>query len=144
LSFLLFPVEQPEWFDAVVTEDGLVTEIQVKSAQPRTHWVWGAFRMPAHIYRDLHQLWCEPDRGDEYMGTLVNEYLRRGGRALGIQGGQRYYDIGTLDGYRAAVATLTEQRAGQPRDESPGRKARPGRSPAPPSAALPPGGHEKS
>jgi dTDP-glucose pyrophosphorylase len=144
LSFLLFPVEQPEWFDAVVTEDGLVTEIQVKSSRPRTHWVWGAFRMPTHIYRDLHQLWCEPDRGDEYMGTLVNEYLRRGGRALGVQEGERYYDIGTLDGYRAAVATLADQRSGQPRAESSGRSARPGRSSLPASAAVSPRGHEKS
>ena len=111
LSFLLFPVEEPERFDAVVTDDGWVTEIQVKVAQPRTHWVWGAFRMPARTFLDLHRLWSEPGRGDEYVGTLVNEYLRRGGRALGAQVGQRYYDIGTLEGYRAAVASLAEERA---------------------------------
>lgn len=111
LSFLLFPVEHPERFDAVVTEGDAVTEIQVKVAQPRTRWVWGAFRMPARAYRELHRLWSEPGRGDEYVGTLVNEYLRRGGRALGIQAGERYYDIGTLDGYRAAVASLAADRA---------------------------------
>ena len=112
LSFLLFPVDRPERFDAVVTDSAVVTEIQVKHAQPQTHWVWGAFRMPARAFRELHRLWSEPDRGDEYVGTLVNEYLRRGGRALGVPVGERYYDIGTLDGYRAAVASLAAQRAG--------------------------------
>ena len=108
LSFLLFPVEHPERFDAVVSEDGLVREIQVKVPQPGSHWVWGAFRMPANTYHALHDLWSEPGRGDEYMGTLINEHLRRGGRALAVPAGERYYDIGTLDGYRAAVATLAE------------------------------------
>ena len=108
LSFLLFPVEQPQRFDAVVSREGLVEEIQVKAPQPTSHWVWGAFRMPAGTYRELHRLWSEPGRADEYMGTLINEHLRRGGRALAVQAGERYYDIGTLDGYRAAVASLAE------------------------------------
>lgn len=112
LSFLLFPVEQPERFDAVVSEAGLVREIQVKVPTPASSWVWGAFRMPAATYRALHALWSEPGRGDEYLGTLVNEYLRRGGRALAVQAGERYYDIGTLAGYRAAVASLAEPATG--------------------------------
>ena len=118
LSFLLFPVEQPERFDAVVTTggDNAVAEIQVKSANPATHWVWGAFGMPGQTFRDLHRLWSETERGDEYVGTLVNEYLRRGGRARGIPAGERYHDIGTLDGYRAAVASLADGRAEVPRD----------------------------
>jgi glucose-1-phosphate thymidylyltransferase len=106
LSFLLFPVDHPERFDAVVTAGDWVTEILVKVAQPPTRWVWGAFRMPAQTFVDLHRLWGEPGRADEYVGTLVNEHLRRGGRALGVPAGERYYDIGTLDGYRAAVASL--------------------------------------
>ena len=106
LSFLLFPVDEPRRFDAVLTVDGVVTEIQVKAEHPGTNWVWGAFRMPASTFRALHTLWSEPDRGDEYVGTLVNAYLRRGGRAVGVQAGERYYDVGTVDGYRAAVAAL--------------------------------------
>jgi glucose-1-phosphate thymidylyltransferase len=106
LSFLLFPVEHPERFDAVVTEGERVSEIQVKVPRPDSHWVWGAFTMPAATLRELYQLWYEPGRGDEYVGTLVNEYLQRGGQARGVPAGERYYDIGTLDGYRAAVATL--------------------------------------
>ena len=110
LAFLLFPVEQPERFDAVVTDNGSVVEVQVKSAAPATHWVWGAFRMPGRTFLDLHRLWSERGRRDEYVGTLVNEFLRRGGRALGVPAGEEYHDIGTLDGYRAAVASL----AGRP------------------------------
>ena len=107
LSFLLFPVEEPQRFDAVLTsDDGAVAEIQVKVERPGTHWVWGAFRVPAPIFRTLHALWSEPERGDEYVGTLVNAYLRRGGRALGVRAGERYYDVGTLDGYRAAIDAL--------------------------------------
>jgi dTDP-glucose pyrophosphorylase len=106
LSFLLFPVDHPERFDAVVVANGVVTEIQVKAAAPRTHWVWGAFRMPATVFCALHMLWQEASRRDEYVGTLVNEHLRRGGRARGIPAGEAYYDIGTLDGYRSAVAML--------------------------------------
>src|SRR4051812_3921122 len=58
LSFLLFPVDQPEFFDAVVTDDaGHVLEIQVKQPNARTHWVWGAFKMPGAIFRELYALW---------------------------------------------------------------------------------------
>jgi dTDP-glucose pyrophosphorylase len=106
LSFLLFPVDEPQRFDAVITRQGIVTEIQVKVNQPRTNWVWGAFRMPGTTFRALHALWSEPERGDEYVGTLVNAFLRRGGRALGVQAGDRYYDVGTVDGYRAAIDAL--------------------------------------
>ena len=52
-SFLLFPVDEPQRFDAVLTSGGMVTEVQVKSAHPRTNWVWGAFRMPAATFRAL-------------------------------------------------------------------------------------------
>jgi dTDP-glucose pyrophosphorylase len=109
LSFLLFPVEDARRFDAVLTDpDGRVREVRVKSERPGTGWVWGAFRMPAPIFRTLHALWCEPGRGDEYVGTLVNEYLARGGAAVGVPGGERYYDVGTVDGYRAAIDALRE------------------------------------
>lgn len=107
LSFLLFPVDRPELFDAVVTDDsGNVLEIQVKQPDARSHWVWGAFKMPAAIFRELYDLWCDRDRKDEYFGTLVNEYLSRGGRAKGVHAGQAYVDVGTLHGYREAIKIL--------------------------------------
>jgi glucose-1-phosphate thymidylyltransferase len=106
LAFLLFPVDDPARFDAVVTRGTRVTEIQVKAVHPDSNWVWGAFRMPSGVFRELFQLWQEPDRGDEYVGTLVNAYLARGGRAAGIAAGERYFDVGTIDGYRAAIDAL--------------------------------------
>jgi dTDP-glucose pyrophosphorylase len=115
LSFLLFPVDDPHRFDAVVSEDGRVTEIQVKAEHPRTNWVWGAFRMPARTFQTLHALWSEPERGDEYVGTLVNAYLRRGGHASAVRAGERYFDVGTVDGYRAAIDALRPVAAATPR-----------------------------
>jgi dTDP-glucose pyrophosphorylase len=107
LSFLLFPVERPEFFDAVVTDDrGYVCRIQVKQDNPSTKWVWGAFKMPASTFHELYELWCERDKSDEYLGTLVNEWLARGGRALGVHAGERYVDVGTVHGYREAIRLL--------------------------------------
>jgi dTDP-glucose pyrophosphorylase len=126
LSFLLFKVDQPSLFDAVVTDaHGRVEEIQVKAAEPRSEWVWGAFRMPSRVFRELHGLW--QGRADEYVGTLVNEYLRRGGRARGVPAGQVYYDVGTLQGYRAAIASLADDRRdGAATPALPGSGSRPG------------------
>ncbi len=107
LSFLLFPVARPELFDAVVTDaDVLVEEIQVKRKCARSNWVWGAFRMPGHVLHDLHTLWREPGRGDEYIGTLVNAWIARGGTARGVRAGTTYVDVGTMHGWREAVALL--------------------------------------
>jgi dTDP-glucose pyrophosphorylase len=108
LSFLLFPVEQPELFDAVVTDErGAVREIQVKRADATSNWIWGAFKMPGRVLAGLHRLWLERQCQDEYIGTLVNEYLRRGGDALGVRAGSGYVDVGTLHGYREAIRLLT-------------------------------------
>ncbi|HEV3408694.1 MAG TPA: sugar phosphate nucleotidyltransferase [Chthoniobacterales bacterium] len=111
LSFLLFPVEQPQFFDAVVTDTGgRVQEIQVKQADARSHWIWGAFKMPGHIFHELHRLWLERERRDEYFGTLVNAWIAKGGSASGVRAGESYVDVGTLDGYRAAIRLLNERR----------------------------------
>jgi dTDP-glucose pyrophosphorylase len=112
LSFLLFPVDRPEYFDAVVTTaDGRVRQIQVKQPSPETHWVWGAFKLTGAILRELHALWQRRDRSDEYFGTLVNAWLAEGGEALGIPAGEAYVDVGTLHGYREAIATLGKRAA---------------------------------
>lgn len=110
LAFLLFPVQRPELFDAVVTDgDGWVEEIEVKRAGARSNWIWGAIKMPGSVFRELHALWCRPERGDEYLGTLVNAWMAGGGRALGVKAGQGYVDVGTLDGYRSAIRLLEEK-----------------------------------
>jgi glucose-1-phosphate thymidylyltransferase len=109
LSFLLFPVEHPELFDAVVLgEDDRVEAIEVKQPAPRSSWIWGAFKMPGRVFHDLHALWQEPGRGDEYIGTLVNAWLARGNRATGVRAGDSYVDVGTLGGYRSAITLLAD------------------------------------
>jgi dTDP-glucose pyrophosphorylase len=115
LSFLLFPVDHPERFDAVVTDrDGNVQEIQVKRSNATSNWIWGAFKMPGATLRALYRLWQARDRQDEYIGTLVNSYLERGGKARGVRAGESYVDVGTLHGYREAVQLLENMsRAGQ-------------------------------
>jgi NDP-sugar pyrophosphorylase family protein len=108
LSFLLFPVEHPEMFDAVLTgEGGRVLEIRVKQHNSGSNWIWGAFKMPGLVLHELHALWQERDRRDEYLGTLVNAWLSRGGSAVGIHAGESYVDVGTLDGYREAIKILS-------------------------------------
>jgi dTDP-glucose pyrophosphorylase len=115
LEFLLFPVEKPELFDAVVTEaDGRVREIQVKTRIATSNWIWGAFRMRGDVMHALHDLWCERGHTDVYMGTLVNAYLERGGRAHGVRAGESYVDVGTLNGYREAIQLLATRQAASP------------------------------
>jgi glucose-1-phosphate thymidylyltransferase len=107
LSFLLFPVAHPQFFDAVrTTTDGRVLEIQVKQQNAGSSWIWGAFKMPGNILHELYSLWLARDRRDEYIGTLVNAWLATGGSAVGIRSGESYVDVGTLNGYREAMNLL--------------------------------------
>lgn len=107
LSFLLFPVEHPEFFDAVETDaEGTVQRILVKQRGAPTRWIWGAIRMPGAVFRELHALWLRPERRDEYFGTLVNAWLAQGGSAVGVRAGTQYVDVGTLHGYRSALHIL--------------------------------------
>ncbi len=109
LSFLLFPVEHPEYFDAVeLDRDDRVREIQVKRKDATSRWIWGAFKMPGHVLEALRQLWLSRNREDEYFGTLVNAYLAQGGEAIGVKAGESYVDVGTLHGYRSAIGLLSE------------------------------------
>lgn len=107
LSFLCFPVENPEEFDAVVANpEGAVEEIQVKTGGAASHWIWGAFSAPASVFFELYHLWLERGRVDPYIGTLVNAWLARGGEARAVRAGQSYIDVGTLEGYRNAIVAL--------------------------------------
>ncbi|WP_394844547.1 nucleotidyltransferase family protein [Pendulispora brunnea] len=111
IGFVLFPVDAPELFDAVVLDErDRVREIQVKQKGASSHWIWGAFRLKAATLRELYELWCERDKVDPYLGTLVNAYLERGGRAYGARIGNAYVDVGTLHGYRKALELLTRIR----------------------------------
>jgi glucose-1-phosphate thymidylyltransferase len=112
LSFLLFPVDQPERFDAVLTDErGGVLEIRVKRSDPGTQWIWGAVKLAGHAFHELYALWCARDRRDEYLGTLVNAYLAAGGSAVAVRAGEAYVDVGTLRGYREAIRVLSARPA---------------------------------
>ncbi len=121
LSFLLFPVERPELFDAVLTdESGRVAGIQVKETRPATHWVWGAFKLSGAVLHELFRLWNERERRDRYVGTLVNAYVEQGGRAEGVKTGSSYVDVGTLHGYREAMRLLSGHAGQGPGGPAPG------------------------
>lgn len=111
LSFLLFPVAHPEFFDAVQLKPDSDTEIhniQVKSPNPTTNWVWGAFKLTGAILAALHSLWQARHKQDEYLGTLINAWLAQGNIAHGIRAGEQYVDVGTLHGYREALSLLQQ------------------------------------
>lgn len=108
LSFLLFPVDDARAFDVVVTDEhGRVDRVQVKPSEPASNWIWGAMKMPGRVFHELHALWRERDRQDEFLGTLINAWLERGGTAVGVRAGESYVDVGTLNGYRQAIRLLT-------------------------------------
>jgi dTDP-glucose pyrophosphorylase len=112
LSFLLFPVSNPELFDAVVAgDDGRIVEIQVKRRQASSTWIWGAIKMAGGVFHHLHALWFARERQDEYLGTLVNAWLALGGTAVGVRAGEAYVDVGTLHGYREATRLLQDRAA---------------------------------
>lgn len=107
LAFLLFPVDQPQFFDSVVADEaGTVREIQVKRPDAASNWIWGAIKMPGRVLHELHALWRARQCADEFIGTLVNAYLASGGTAIGIRAGEAYVDVGTIDGYRRATSLL--------------------------------------
>src|SRR5207248_5321705 len=92
----------------VVTDDeDRVIEIEVKKTRASSNWIWGAFKMPGSVLRELFELWREREERDEYIGTLVNAYLARGGAARGVRAGRAYVDVGTLHGYREAIRLLS-------------------------------------
>jgi dTDP-glucose pyrophosphorylase len=109
-SFLLFPVQNPEFFDAVLLDaSGNVEQIQVKQLNAKSHWIWGALKLPGDVYIALHDLWRERNCEDEFLGSLVNEYIARGGKVTGVRAGEAYVDVGTLNGYREAMKLLAEK-----------------------------------
>lgn len=115
LAFLLFPVERPELFDAVVADDadpGRAREIQVKQPGAASLWIWGAMRMPGRVLHALHRLRREREEQDEYLGALVNAYLAAGGSARAVRAGKSYVDVGALHGYREALRLLERKDEG--------------------------------
>lgn len=112
-SFLVFPVDNPGLFDAVVTDgNDSVLEIQVKDPRAKSSWIWGAFKFPGAVLHNLHRLWLSRGRADEYLGTLVNAWLAEGGKARAVRAGKSYVDVGTFNGYRQALHLLAAEKSG--------------------------------
>jgi glucose-1-phosphate thymidylyltransferase len=118
VSLLLFPVDEPDLFDAVLTDRaGNVLEVRVKQRHPGTKWIWGAIKLGGRAMHRLFSLWHERGRSEEYVGTLLNAYLREGGTVRSVKAGKTYVDVGTLAGYRRAVRLLN--RPQEPRPSTP-------------------------
>jgi glucose-1-phosphate thymidylyltransferase len=111
LNLVLFPVRDPSCFDAVICDElGYVEQVQVKSPQPASSWIWGAVTSTGECFYRLKLLWESRQRTDEYLGHLVNAYLATGRAVRGLSCGETYMDVGTLEGYRAAQDFLRAER----------------------------------
>lgn len=103
VNLVLFPVNDPTVFDAVVCDDlGFVREVQVKKKDAKSHWVWGAVTAQGESFHRLKLLWESRHRGDEYLGDLLNASIAAGNVVKGRYSGEIYMDVGTMEGYRTA------------------------------------------
>ena len=103
LADLEFTPEQMRAMGAAVVERA-VAHIASLPSQP----IRGDLDVAARgrAMRELHALWLERDRRDPYIGTLVNAWMAKGGRAKAVREGKAYVDTGTVGGYREAMALL--------------------------------------
>jgi len=107
VNLVLFPVENPSAFDAVVCDElGYVEQVQVKRAKADSHWIWGAVTSTGECFYRLKLLWEARRRQDEYLGDLLNAFLAAGNIVRGQSCGEVYMDVGTLEGYRVALDYL--------------------------------------
>lgn len=114
INLVLFPVANPSAFDAVVCDElGFVQEVQVKTKDSRSNWIWGAVAAKGESFHRLKLLWEARHRADEYLGDLLNAFIAAGNTIKGKYAGEVYIDIGTLEGYRNAQDYLRVQ-AGRP------------------------------
>lgn len=116
---LLFPVDRPQLFDAVVLDErDAVRRIDVKSVTAASRWIWGAMAMPGAAFHALHALWLSRNPRDEYLGTLINAFIADGGEVWGARAGRSYIDVGTVEGYRLASAAMSRPLSGDGLEES--------------------------
>jgi len=103
VSLVLFPVPNPEAFDAVACDDlGYVRKVQVKTPAAESNWIWGAITATGEAFHSLKLLWESRHRADQYIGDLFNAYIAAGNSIRGSHVGEMYLDVGTLEGYRLA------------------------------------------
>jgi glucose-1-phosphate thymidylyltransferase len=103
VNLVCFPVLHPSVFDAVVSDDlGYVQRVEVKQEDAHSHWVWGAVVATGEAFHALKLLWDSRHRDDEYLGHLLNAYVDAGNIVRATHCGEKYMDVGTLEGYRHA------------------------------------------
>jgi dTDP-glucose pyrophosphorylase len=110
VNLLLFPVTEPQHFDAVITDEhGYVQRVDVKKPKVESPWIWGAVTATGDAFRELRQLWEARHRQDEYLGDLLNASIAAGNIVRGTAAGELYMDVGTLEGYRNALQYLEKR-----------------------------------
>jgi dTDP-glucose pyrophosphorylase len=124
VNLVLFPVDTPSVFDAVLCdavpslpnegrsgapERRRVERVVVKQLNPGSNWVWGAVVTSGRAFHALHQLWESRHRADEFLGDLLNAYIAAGNPVQATANGEHYMDVGTMEGYHAAQDYLRER-----------------------------------
>lgn len=118
VNLILFPVENPQAFDAVLRDaGGRVERVVVKQENPGSNWIWGAVTASGRAFHDLHALWESRHREDEFLGDLLNAYIAAGNVVRATTNGEHYMDVGTMEGYHNAQDYL-RARAGEQRKVS--------------------------
>ena len=103
VGLVCFPVLDPSAFDAVVSDElGFVERVDVKQKDAPSHWIWGAVTATGEAFHDLKLLWEARHREDEFLGHLLNAYISAGNAVRAAHVGERYMDVGTVEGYHAA------------------------------------------
>ncbi len=103
VNLILFPVENPQAFDAVLRDaSGRVERVVVKQENPGSNWVWGAVTASGRAFHDLYALWESRHRVDEFLGDLLNAYIAAGNVVRATANGEHYMDVGTMEGYHDA------------------------------------------
>jgi len=103
VNLVCFPVLNPSAFDAVVSDElGYVQRVEVKQKNAHSHWIWGAVTATGDAFHALKLLWEARHREDEYLGHLLNAYLEAGNIVRATHCGEKYMDVGTMQGYRHA------------------------------------------
>ena len=84
-------------------------EIQVKQQDAASHWIWGAFKMPGRVLaRAASASGASVCAGTSISARWSTPTWPPAARRLGVKAGDAYVDVGTLHGYRAAIALLAD------------------------------------
>jgi len=103
VNLVLFPVNEPRHFDAVVCDDlGYVERVEVKQPDAHSHWIWGAVTCTGEGFHALKLLWEARHREDQFLGHLLNAYIAAGNPVRATHSGEIYMDVGTVEGFHAA------------------------------------------